>query len=393
MTPEAVQPKRIMVIGSLAWSLVNFRGRLLRDMVAAGHSVTAVAPDDDPEVRAALAAMGLQFRTIFMERTAMNPAADLRTLDELVQLMRSERPDVVLAYTQKPIVYGGIACRITGVDAFHAMMSGLGFAFTTDGAGSPGLLMRLLATLYRVALGGARTLFVFNSADEEDMRRQNMVPPGVRVLQVPGSGIDIDRFAHVPVPDGPPVFLLVARLMVHKGLRDYAAAARIVKARVPEARFCILGPTDANPAGLPMAELDGWVREGLVDYLGETRDVRPFLAASTIFVLPSWYREGLPRSILEAMATGRAVVTTDAPGCRDAVVDGETGLLVPVRDPASLAAALLRLAEDRALVVRMGAASRRRAERHYAVERVNAQLLEAMNLAPQPSACAMQAAE
>jgi glycosyltransferase involved in cell wall biosynthesis len=382
-----------MVIGSLAWSLVNFRGRLLADMVAAGHSVTAVAPDEDPDVEAALAAMGLRFRTVFMQRTARNPLADLRTLISLVKLMRAERPDVVLAYTQKPIVYGGIAGRITGVPEFHAMMSGLGFAFTAEGESAPGLLMRVVATLYRIALGGARTLFVFNSADEEDMRRQGMIPSGVRVVQVPGSGIDVGRFRHMPVPDGPPVFLLVARLMVHKGLRDYAAAARVVKARHPDARFCILGPTDDNPAGLPMDELDGWVREGLVEYLGETRDVRPHLAASTVFVLPSWYREGLPRSILEAMATGRAIITTDAPGCRDAVVAGETGLLVPVRDPAALAAAMLKLASDPDLVVRMGNASRRRAEQQYAVERVNAQLLGAMHLATGPGLRVLEAAE
>jgi glycosyltransferase involved in cell wall biosynthesis len=240
--------------------------------------------------------------------------------------------------------------------------------------------MRLVAALYRLSLGGARTLFVFNAADEADMRRQDMVPPGVRVLQVPGSGIDTNRFRHMPVPPGPPVFLLVARLMVHKGLRDFAAAARMVKARHPEARFRILGPTDANPAGLPMDELEGWVREGLVEYLGETRDVRPHLADSTVFVLPSWYREGLPRSILEAMSTGRAVIATDAPGCRDAVVEGETGLLVPVRDPARLAEAMSKLAADRNLVVRMGQAARIRAERFYAVERVNAQLLDAMGL-------------
>lgn len=385
--------RRVMVISSLAWSLVNFRGRLLGDMVAAGHSVTAVAPDRDPEVEAALSRMGLRFHTVSMQRTARNPFADLRTLVGLVKLIRSERPDVVLAYTQKPIVYGGLASRISGVPEFHAMMSGLGFAFTTEGGGAPGLLMRLVATLYRLALGGARTLFVFNSADEADMRRQGMIPPGVRVLQVPGSGIDVDQFRHMPVPDGPPVFLLVARLMVHKGLRDFATAARIVKARYPDARFRILGPKDDNPAGLPMDELDDWVREGLVEYLGETRDVRPHLAGSTIFVLPSWYREGLPRSILEAMATGRAVITTDAPGCRDAVVAGETGLLVPVRDAPGLAEAMLRLAGDRELVVRMGNASRRRAEQLYAVERVNAQLLEAMNLAPCPEQKLLEAAE
>ena len=385
-------PRRVLVIGSLAWSLVNFRGRLLHAMVEAGHEVIAVAPDEDAAVREALQAMGVRFVTVPMERTSRNPAADLRTLSALIGLMRTERPDMVLAYTQKPIVYGGIASRIAGVPAFHAMMSGLGFAFTADTGGPPSALLRLVAALYRVALADARNLFLFNASDEADMRRFGMIPPGVPVSQVPGSGIDTLRFRSQPLPPGPPVFLLVARLMVHKGLRDFAQAARIVKQRHPGARFQILGPPDLNPAGLPMEELDSWVTEGLVDYLGETRDVRPHLAAATVFVLPSWYREGLPRSILEAMATGRAVVTTDTPGCRDAVVAGETGLIVPPRDPQALADALLMLAGDPALAARMGEAARRRAEQVYAVEKVNAQLMQAMGLAAPATTPALEAA-
>jgi glycosyltransferase involved in cell wall biosynthesis len=384
--------RRVLVIGSLAWSLVNFRGRLLRAMADAGHDVIAAAPDEDAEVREALGAMGVRFVTVPMERTSRNPAADLRTLSALVALMRAERPDSVLAYTQKPIVYGGIASRIAGVPEFHAMMSGLGFAFTAEGDAPPSPLLRLVAGLYRVALAGARNLFLFNASDEADMRRFAMIPPGVPVRQVPGSGIDTARFAQRPLPPGPPVFLLVARLMVHKGLRDFADAARLVKRSHPDARFRILGPPDLNPAGLPMDELRGWVDEGLIDYLGETRDVRPHLAAATVFVLPSWYREGLPRSILEAMATGRAVVTTDTPGCRDAVVAGETGLIVPPRDATALADAMGRLAADRTLAERMGAAARRRAEQVYAVEKVNAQLLQAMGLSVPAGAPALEAA-
>jgi glycosyltransferase involved in cell wall biosynthesis len=181
------------------------------------------------------------------------------------------------------------------------------------------------------------------------------------------------------------VFLLVARLLCNKGLREYVAAARQVRRACPEARFQILGPHDANPAGLPEAELRSWIAEGVIEYLGETRDVTPFLAAATVFVLPTWYREGLPRTILEAMATGRAVITTDAPGCRDAVTDGDNGLLVPVRNADALAAAMRRFIDDPSLAARMGARGRRLAETRYDVAIVNRTLLDTMDLSAPPA--------
>lgn len=371
--------KRVLVVASLAWSLVNFRGRLLSDMVAAGHDVIAAAPDADADVARILAGMGVRNVCIPMQRAAIGIGSDLRTLSALIRLIRAERPDVILAYTQKPIVYSGIAARIVGGTRFHAMVSGLGHAFSPDGGA---LLRAILARLYRLALGGAATVIVFNSDDGAEMRRHAMIPSGVPVLQVPGSGIDTARFAQAPLLAGPPVFLLVARLLGNKGLREYVAAARQLRRTCPHARFQLLGPHDANPAGLPASELQSWVTEGTIEYLGETRDVAPFLAAATVFVLPTWYREGLPRTILEAMATGRAVITTDAPGCRDAVSDGDNGFLVPVRDVDALAVAMRRFIDDPSLAARMGARGRHIAETRYDVAIVNRMLLDTLGLAP-----------
>lgn len=371
---------RVLVVGSLAISLVNFRGRLLRALVEAGHDVEACAPDHDPEVIRALAGMGVSFRRVPMARAGLNPFADLRTLVALCRALADWRPDIVLAYTQKPIIYAGLATRLVGRARFFAMVSGLGHAFSDGGSRWRPVLARIVALMFRVALRRAAAVFVFNADDRGELLRHRMITPRHHVLQLPGSGVDLDHFARRPLPAGPPTFLMIARLLGCKGLAEFVAAARIVRARHPHARFRLLGPIDANPESVGPAELRAWEAEGAIEYLGETRDVRPYLAAATVFVLPSWYREGLPRTILEAMATGRAVITTDMPGCRDPIEDGVSGVLVPPRDAAALAVACLRFVEDPSLAVRLGGAARRIAEERYAVERVNAAILRALAL-------------
>ncbi|MBB3346787.1 glycosyltransferase family 4 protein [Sphingomonas sp. BK069] len=369
---------RVVVVASLAYSLVNFRGQLLADMVAAGHEVIACAPDDDPQVRARLADMGVALRRVPMARVGLNPLVDLGTLRALVALLRAERPEVVLAYTQKPIIYAGLAARLTRT-RFYAMVSGLGHVYGEDASPRMRLLRRGVSLLYRAAVREARAVFVFNRDDRAEMLRHAIVVPDARVIQVPGSGVDVTRFAGTPPPPGP-VFLMIARLLRAKGVDDFVAAARAVRARYPQARFRLLGPTDPGPDGVTAGEIARWAEEGVIDYLGETRDVRPFLAEASVFVLPSWYREGLPRTILEAMASGRAVITTDRPGCRDPIDQGANGLVVPARDPAALAAAMERFCADPALASRLGAVARRVATERYAVERVNRLLLDTMEL-------------
>lgn len=369
---------RVVVVASLAYSLVNFRGQLLADMVAAGHEVIACAPDDDPLVRARLAGMGVALRRVPMARVGLNPLVDLGTLRSLVALLREERPDVVLAYTQKPIIYAGLAARLTRT-RFYAMVSGLGHVYGEDASPRMRLLRRGVSLLYRAAVREARAVFVFNRDDRAEMLRHAIVAPAACVIQVPGSGVDITRFAATPPPPGP-VFLMIARLLRAKGVDDYVAAARAVRALYPGARFRLLGPTDPGPDGVTASEIARWAEEGVMDYVGETRDVRPFLTEASVFVLPSWYREGLPRTILEAMASGRAVITTDRPGCRDPIDQGANGVVVPARDPAALAAAMERFCADPALAARMGAVARRLATERYAVERVNRLLLDTMEL-------------
>ncbi len=378
--------QKIVVVASLAWSLVNFRGQLLSDLVAAGLDVMALAPEPDAEIENELAARGVRYRPIHMRRASLSIGSDLRLLASLVGLFRRERPDIVLAYTQKPIVYAGLAARIAGGINFFAMCSGLGHVYSSVPGQPVGMGQRVLrwlvARLYRQALHKAAGIVVFNSEDRAEMLHHGMIDARQTVTQVAGSGIDTSRFIETPIPAGPPIFLLVARMLRNKGLYEFVAAAKRLRADHPGVRCQLLGPCDQNPASVTPEELAAWQAEGCIEYLGETRDVAPYYAAASVFVLPTWYREGLPRTILEAMASGRAVITSDAPGCRDAVTDGENGFLVPVRDPAALASAMRRFVDQPDLAIRMGVRSRYLAETRFNVRRVNHDLLSLMGLQP-----------
>ncbi|MEM6909746.1 MAG: glycosyltransferase family 4 protein [Pseudomonadota bacterium] len=380
---------KIVVLSSLAFSLVNFRGQLLAEMRRAGHEVIAIAPDDDPAVRAKLADMGIAFETVPMARAGTSVLADLGTIKAYVSLLRRAQPDVVVAYTQKPIIYGGIACRIAGVKRFYALMSGLGYLFSEAAAGRSAL-KQIFCRLYRIGLAKAERIFVFNSDDRQDMLDAGIINERSPVMQVPGSGVDLERFVTAPVPDAPIRFLMIGRLMRDKGVWEYAEAAKQLSERYPNARFSLIGrPEPSNPTGLNDADIERLKRDYPLEIIPETDDVPSFLRDSHVFVLPTYYREGLPRTILEALAVGRAVVTTDMPGCRDAVSHGQNGFLVKPRDTQSLAEAMEQLAADPELVSAMGQHSRHLAETVYDVRKVNALLMDEMQLA-RPEAVATQ---
>ncbi len=373
--------RRIAVVASLTRSLTNFRLELLKSMIAAGHEVVALAPENDPVVERTLDAIGVKFIRIPMARTGLNPLADLYTLFILWWHFRRLKPDTTIPYTMKPIIYGCLAGRLAGVQHRFALITGLGHVFA-DAIPSmrTTLLRRISISLYRLALGGAEKVFVYNDADAEDVRQNRMIRDCSRLELVPGSGVDLELFTCSDPPLEPVTFLLIARLLRDKGVVDYLEAARELRRRRLDVRIQLLGPFDPNPAGLCRADIDAWVAEGVVEYLGETRDVRPYLAGCTVFVLPSFYREGIPRSILEAMATGRAIITTDAPGCRDTVLEGQNGFIVPPRDHVSLAKAMEVFVRDPELAIKMGQRSYELARERYDVHAINRQLLSAMAL-------------
>lgn len=381
LTQPPEEPMRVLVLGSYAAALINFRAQLIGEMVAAGHEVIACAPGWHAATADALAALGARYRAIALSRTGLNPTADIRDLIGLIRLFREVRPDLILVYTAKPVIYGGLAAAIAGVPHRFALITGLGYAFTEGHEWRRRALRRVSRLLYRVGLARADGIFFQNPDDLADFRRLGIIRDEQKLIMVNGSGVDTDRFAYCPLlKAGPANFLLIARLVRDKGILDYVKAARHLKARFPEARFRLLGPLDDNPAAIRRDELQSWQSEGVIEYLGRADDVRPYLRQCTAYVLPSFYREGVPRTILEAMAIGRAVITTDMPGCRETVVPDENGFLVPPHQPAALAAAMERLIVDPELAVVMGEKSRALAEARFDVRKVNAVMLHAMGL-------------
>lgn len=371
---------KVVLLGSLSYSLINFRGQLLKALREAGHDVVACAPDRDAAVVEALSEIGVAFRTVPMDRAGLNPLRDLATLRAYLALLQREQPDVVIAYTQKPIIYGGIATRLFGRTRFYVLMSGLGYVFSPE-ADQRRLLRRLVSRAYRVAVRDARAIFVFNGDDRRMMMAHGIVREDQHVVQIGGSGIDIGHFATQPLPPGPPTFLMISRLMRDKGVGIYLDAARVVKQRYPDVRFRLLGRFEPdNPTGYCERECEEWSKSGLIEHLPETRDVRPHLAAAHIFVLPSFYREGLPRTLLEALAVGRPIITTDMPGCREPVQPGKNGWLVPPRDAVALADAMFDALSNFDHLDEMAKSSRALAVERYDVRRVNAGLLDCMHL-------------
>lgn len=370
---------KIVVIAGLAESLIRFRGDLLDAMRANGHEVTAIAPDEDDSVRMRLAEKGVAYHVVPMARAGMNPLADLRYVLHLSRCLRKIKPDVVLAYTIKPVVYGLLAARLARVKRSYALITGLGYAFTdVDSNFSRKIVNRIASVLYRFGLRFADGLFFQNPDDRQLFVDQGLVKADLPIWIVNGSGVDTASFPVAPMPLQPQ-FLFVGRLLRDKGINEYVEAALTLKPAFPQATFHIVGPLDSNPSGINAATVAGWEQEGIIRYHGSVNDVRPYLAECSVFVLPS-YREGTPRSVLEAMSSGRAIVTTDAPGCRETVQNGVNGMLVRPRDTADLAKAMASLADSGLLRAQMGQASRTIAEEKYDVHRVNAFMLEKMQL-------------
>ena len=371
-----------LLIAGFPDSLLQFRGSLLDALLSRGLSVHVAAPNllEGSPMRQQLEARGLHVHDIPLRRAGMNPVADFITLLHLRRLMRRVRPNYVLAYTIKPVIYGSLAAWLAGVPWRFALITGLGYAFQgqEDGNDNRGLLRSLVQRLYGLALRGTHKVFFQNPDDQALFRSLGILPLTTPSCVINGSGVDVAQYAVAPLPAAPH-FLLIARLLGDKGVREYVEAARRVRALHPAAVFSLVGWIDENPDAIRQQELDAWVAEGVVNYIGRLKDVRPAIADCSVYVLPS-YREGTPRTVLEAMAMGRAIITTDAPGCRETVVDGDNGFLVPVKAVDELAAAMLRFIEEPELVARMGARSRQIAEEKYDVHRVNAVMLKEMGI-------------
>ena len=366
----------VVVVGE-AWSLASFRGDLIRDLIAGGHRVVAVSAPAPSEHVDRIRALGADFRPVPILRNRLSPAGDLRTLRSLRALFSAVAPDVVLAYTAKAVIWSGFALRASPRTRFVALINGLGFTFQGEGVSRRALTM-LTTGLYRGALRRAAAV-VFQNRDNLETFVARSIVPREKCHVVDGSGVNLDDFAAAPTADGPARFLMMSRPLREKGLREFAAAARIVRARCAEASFQVLGREDRSMDAVPPAEIAAWQSEGLVDFVPTVDDVRPYLRDSHVCVLPS-YHEGLPRSLLEGLAVARPILTTDVPGCRETVVTGENGFLVPKADAAALAERMIWFIDHRDCWPAMGRASRRLAETRFDVRTVNAAMRRILGL-------------
>ncbi|MBG84499.1 MAG: glycosyltransferase family 1 protein [Phycisphaerae bacterium] len=363
---------RVLLLGSYAPSLVLFRAPLLKALVQAGHEVVASAPDEDSSIAGAMEQLGVRWAPIDFERNKVQPVQDLVLVRRLRAHLRDIQPDRLITYTIKPNIYGGWAACSEDIPS-AAMITGLGTMFM-----NPGIRRGIAQRMLRKAVRHHDRVFFQNGDDRDDLVNAGVVEDASKIVMTAGSGVDLEKYPVQSLPDRP-VFLMLARLLVAKGVREYLEAAAILKEKHPDAVVRLGGMEDPGSGGVPMSEIQQAVEDGVIEYLGHVDDVQAALSQCSIYVLPSWH-EGTPRSVLEAMSTGRAVITTDARGCRETVEDGRNGLLVPLRDPHALSNAMHRLASDSALRIKMGIESRNIAQDCFDANQVADVMLRSLNL-------------
>ena len=360
-TKKPPTPQRIVISINTAWNIANFRAGLVRALLDRGCEVITIAPPDAYVQQ--LVDMGCRFIPLEMDNKGSNPVADVALFFRYLALLRRERPDFFLGYTIKPNIYGSLAAQLCGVPVVNNV-SGLGTAFIRDS-----WVTKVVKMLYRAALARSHVVFFQNAEDRDLFLRLRLVDAGKTAL-LPGSGVDIERFKPAGPDQGPSEdgvrFLLIARLLYDKGVGEYVEAARILKARIPSTTCSILGFLDAdNRTAVSREDVDRWVSEGVIEYLGSADDVRPHIAQADCIVLPS-YREGAPRTLLEAAAMAKPVITTDVPGCRDVMDHGRTGFLCKPKDPGDLVLKMMEFI-DMSMIRRrtMGEAGRKKMEREF----------------------------
>jgi glycosyltransferase involved in cell wall biosynthesis len=348
---------KILYISNTAWYLCNFRLSLMQAMLERGWEVCAAAPLDPYASK--LTAQGIRFLETPLRRSSMNPFHELAYLLRLWRSCRQAEPDIVHLFTIKPVIYGSLAARLAGVPGMVNSVPGLGYIFLQNN-----IIKKLVIFLYKLALQPPAKIIFQNQEDMDLFLKMGLALTNQAYL-IRGSGVNCADFnpENLATTEDPEytTFLLLARMVWDKGIAEFVEAGKKVRAENPATRFILLGGSDSgNPAAVP----ENWLREqheqGYITWIGHVDDVRPYLAASSVVVLPSYYKEGLPRALLEAGAMGKPIITTDIPGCRDIVQDGVNGLIVPVKDEQSLTKAMLALSQNKAWRESMGQAGRQR---------------------------------
>ncbi len=367
----------IAVLSSHTPSLFWFRIEMMKEFQRKGWKVYAVGNEPELYWHERFNEIGIPYRQIKVKRNGTNPISDIGTLMSVIKLLKELRPDKIFTYQAKTVIYGGIAARILGIEEVYPLIAGVGSVFLSEKIKAR-ILRSVLIAEYKLALKNSKCVFFQNTDDMSVFRQYGMIDCDHSVRMIPGSGVNTARFVPTTLPDifG---FLCVSRLIRDKGIFEYLEACRFVKKKNPKVRCMLVGPYDTNPTSLQPEDIQPYIDDGTIEYYGEQADVKPYYEKCSVYVLPS-YREGMPKTVLEAMACGRAVITTDTPGCRETVKEGKNGLIVPAKDIHILAEKMEYMYDHQEEVKTMGSYGRSIAEMQFDVGRVNSMVCEAMGV-------------
>ena len=373
--------KRIIIISNHSSSLINFRGNLLKKLVSKGCEVMAIAPRDEhaDTVRRQLKKIRVLFNNYSLARGSLNILREYNSYSNIYNIIKNYKPNIVIAYTAKPIIYTGLAMKYFPKIKYYPLITGLGYGFTKGNELKRNLVKKIMIFFYKKALKYSDKIIFQNTDDVNLFRKLKIISNNTKTKIIHGSGVDLKNFPFCTLPKKS-IFLMLARLLIDKGVREYFEAARLVKSQFPNAIFQLAGRIDSNLSSISFNELNLQIKKGFIQYLGEISSVQKSLASCRFYVLPS-YREGTPRSVLEALATGRPIITTNTPGCRETVIHGKNGLLIMPRDPKSLAFAMIKLLKEKEdKIESMGKESYILAKEKYDVKKVNKNLINILNL-------------
>lgn len=367
---------RIVVLSSHTPSLFWFRMDMMHTFIAHGHEVFAVGNESEEVWAPKFAARKIKYCQIYVQRNGINPVNDLKTLYSITKALKIIKPDKIFTYQAKTVIYGGIAANLLGIKEVYPLIAGVGSVFLANTLKSR-IIRKILKIEYDVAMKGCPAIF-FQNRDDENVFRKNKILHEQKIVFLPGSGVNLEHFKMQPLPEEF-AFLCISRLIKDKGVYEYLKACERIKKKYPHIRCMLVGPYDSNPSALKPEELQPFIDKSIIEYFGEQEDVRPYLAQCNVFVLPS-YREGTPKTVLEAMASGRAVITTDAPGCRETVENGKNGFLIPVKNVDALCSKMEYFVNNPEQVSILAADGRKKAENIFDVKIVNQCICETMKL-------------
>lgn len=370
---------KIAIIAGFAPSVINFRKELINEL-SLSNDVVVFAPVHDKKTIDAIESLSVKYVPYYLSRNGSNILKDLKTVYSLIRSLQKNAPDMVFSYTIKPVIWGSMSAYFLGIKNIYSMITGLGYVFGNTERLKSKIIKKLVVFLYRVALLKCKAVFFQNPDDLNLFEQLNILSKGKKSVLLNGSGVDLKHYEFsVPVIN-PVRFLMIARLLKDKGIVEYCEAAKKIKRENPGVEFHLIGYIDDNPAAISTSLLRNLLKENIIIFHGKLDDIRPVMSDCGVYVLPSYYPEGTPRSVLEAMSMGRPVITTDAPGCRETVIEGYNGYLVPVKNVDALVGAMQKYIDDPDLIVEHGKNSRALAEKKYNVHEVNKVILKAMDL-------------